>query len=215
MIPGEPSARAADGGLTRLLVVDDHAAVRAGLIALLEDEGRLALLPPAAGAGEALELARAQRPDVALLDVSLADGDGLHLCLALKQLSDAPRVVFYTASADPLLGLKARLVGADGLVAKSARASELRRAIVAASDGQASALAFDRSLARRKTERLPPDAVAIIGLRLEGVASEGIAEVLGVNEGEVVSRISGLLALLDDPGPGDARPPLVGRELAL
>ena len=114
-------------------MVDDHPAVRAGLVALLEDETAFTLLPSAAGAEQAQKLAHEGAPDIALLDVSLKDGHGLRLCLELKRLLVAPVVLLYTASADPLLEVKAQLVGADGLLPKTALVNALRKAIGAAS----------------------------------------------------------------------------------
>jgi len=75
----------------------DHAAVRAGLTTLLEEEARLAVLPPARGATEGMELAQRQVPDLALVDVSLVDGSGLEL----KQLDAPPGVLLYTAATGP------------------------------------------------------------------------------------------------------------------
>ena len=193
-------------GPARLLIVDDHAAIRAGLVALLEGESALTLLPAAAGAEEALRRARGQWPDIALLDVSLADGDGLRLCLSLKRLPTPPPVLLYTASVDPLLGFKARLVGADGLIGKAARATALVDAIAAVLRGDMTPPTFDRALARERTEQLPPEAVAIVGLRLEGTPIDGTAEVLGLEQDEVLSRISGVLELLDgEVSPNDRR----------
>ena len=180
-----------------LLVVDDHAAVRAGVVALLEDEDRLSLLPAVAGAKAALRAARRRRPQVALVDVSLEDGDGLRLCLDLKRLSAPPRVVLYTASADPLLEVKARLAGADALLPKSARASELIRAIDAALRGEPRMPAFDYDLLRAHTKHLAPEAMAIVGMRLNSTPISGIGVVLGLTENEVVTRIAGLLEILD------------------
>lgn len=184
-------------GRAHLLVVDDHPAVRAGLVALLEDESALTLLPAAAGAEEALVLARRQAPEIAVLDVALEDGDGLRLCLDLKRLPAPPAVLLYTASADPLLGLKARLVGADGLIDKAARANELSGAIEAVLQGEVRVPAFNRELLKAKAEHLSPEALAVVGLRLESTPIGGIAEVLGLNEDEVITRISGLLRVLD------------------
>lgn len=197
MSRGERRDVAAEGGPARLLIVDDHAAVRAGLVALLGDEPTLTLLPSAAGAEEALVLAREEAPDVALVDVSLADGDGLRLCLALKRISAPPRVLLYTASADPMLNVKARLVGADGVIGKAASATELRAAVGAVLHGDRVMPALDAALLRAKTEQLSANAVALIGLRLEATPIDGIAEVLGLSEDGVVSRIGGVLAALD------------------
>ncbi len=180
-----------------LLVVDDHAAVRAGLVALLEDEDRLSLLPTVAGAKEALLVARRRCPQLALVDVSLQDGDGVRLCLDLKRLPAPPSVVLYTASADPLLEVKARLAGADGLLRKSARASKLMEVIDAALRGEQRMPAFDHDLLRARTKHLAPEAMAIVGLRLNSTPIAGIADVLGLTEKEVGMRIASLLEILD------------------
>jgi len=183
----------------RTLVVDDHPAVRAGLVALLEAECGLRLLPAATGVREALAIARRETPDIALLDVALGDGDGLSLCLELKRLSTPPPgVLLYTASTDPLLGAKARLVGADGLIAKTARASELRSAIQTALQGRGNPPAFDRELLRAITARLAPETLSLVGLRLEGTPITSTAEVLGLDEEGVISRIRALLRRLGD-----------------
>jgi DNA-binding NarL/FixJ family response regulator len=84
------------------------------------------------------------------------------------------------------------------VVAKAARASDLLAAIAAVSRGEMPPPSFDRGLARQRTQRLPADALAILGLRLEGTPNEDIGEVLGLAQDEVISRIGDLLGLLDD-----------------
>src|SRR5256885_16573537 len=72
------------GGAIRVLVVDDHAAVRMGLGGALEDHSDLTVVATAAGAREALADAAPVAPVVAVVDYHLDDGDGLTLCRALK-----------------------------------------------------------------------------------------------------------------------------------
>src|ERR1051326_1761247 len=74
------------GGAIRVLVVDDHAAVRVGLGGLLEDHPDLAVVATAACAREALADAARVAPDVAVVDYHLGDADGLTLCRAIKRL---------------------------------------------------------------------------------------------------------------------------------
>lgn len=158
-------------------------------------------MPAAAGVQDALLLARERVPDIALLDISLEDGDGLRLCLELKQLPAPPAVLLYTASADPLLALKARLVGADGLTGKHARGGELRAAIQTVLRGEARLPAFDRELFKAKSTQLSPEDLALIGLRLSCTPIEGIAAVLGVDEDTVLARITQLLGVLHEDEP--------------
>lgn len=195
------SSRQTDVPPTRLLVVDDHPAVRAGLVALLEDDRTVTLLPTAAGAKHALRLAQRSPLDLALVDISLADGDGLRLCLELKRLERSPRVLLYTASVDPLLALKARLAGADGLLPKGARAGALKDEIATVMRGEAELPTFDRELLEAKGAELSPDGLALIGLRLNRIPVEGVADVLAITEDEVIARIAGLLGLLQEDSP--------------
>jgi DNA-binding NarL/FixJ family response regulator len=188
--------RTAGARVARLMVVDDHPAVRAGLTTLLEDTPGLRLLRSAAGVREALKRAREEAPDIALVDVSLSDGDGLRLCLQLKRLLAAPRVVLYTASSDSLLGLKARLVGADGVVAKTVSAAVLRDAIAAALQGIAPTPSVHRAQLSAVGRRLSPEDLALIGLRLDSTSISDTAAVLGLDEGDLVRRLDALLESL-------------------
>jgi two-component system, NarL family, response regulator DevR len=75
-----------DAETTRVLVVDDHSAVRSGIAALLAGEPDLEPVGEACGAKEGLALARQTRPQVAIVDFQLGDRDGLTLCRQLKDL---------------------------------------------------------------------------------------------------------------------------------
>src|SRR5215212_103241 len=105
--------------MTRIAIVDPQPAVRAGLSMLLRGEPGFVPVGAAAGAHDGAELVERQRPDVVLLDNQLLDGDGLGFCRRLRTGEDAPRVIIYSADADPALVLLARVAGADGLVGKS------------------------------------------------------------------------------------------------
>ena len=74
----------------RVLAVDDHPAVRAGLSSLFAAEDGLELVGGAATVREAVTLSEELRPDVVVLDVHLPDGDGLGLCLRLQAADPAP-----------------------------------------------------------------------------------------------------------------------------
>src|SRR4051812_24421207 len=92
-----PEARPVDDCAVRVLVVDDHAAVREGVRAMLGAEPDLDPVAVAATAGDAAELAAAERPDVILVDYHLPDEDGLSLCLHLKSRPPAPAPPAYPA----------------------------------------------------------------------------------------------------------------------
>src|SRR4051812_18045144 len=70
----------------RLLVVDDHEVVREGLMAALSKDARFTLVGGASSAQEAIELARQERPDIAIVDMHLPDLPGHELCRQLRAL---------------------------------------------------------------------------------------------------------------------------------
>ncbi len=181
-----------------ILIVDDHPAVRAGLVALFDGEGDFELAPPAEGATEALQLAERSPPELAVLDVSLRDGDGIRLCLELKQLPVPPRVLLYTAFVTPTVILKGSLAGADGLVEKGAPAAELVRAIRQVAAGESRMPPLDRDLLSGRTERLSAEELSIVGLRLASSQVSEIADALRLPPQEVVARIGRLLARLEE-----------------
>src|SRR6185295_5340170 len=87
----------------RVLVVDDHPAVRQGIEAMLGHEDGIVCIGTAASAGEAHELwpaAERLPADVVVVDRHLPDEDGLSLCLWLRTRTPAPAVVIYSAFAD-------------------------------------------------------------------------------------------------------------------
>src|SRR6185436_1136271 len=105
----------------RVLVVDDHPAVRQGIEAMLGHEDGIVCIGTAASAGEAHELwpaAERLPADVVVVDRHLPDEDGLSLCLWLRTRTPAPAVVIYSAFADEALVLPAVVAGACALIGK-------------------------------------------------------------------------------------------------
>lgn len=114
-----------NNGAVRVLVVDDHPAIRVGIASLVDSEHpRLRTVGTAATADEALDLARAQQPHVVVLDVDLAGEDGLALIPALQRAVPC-RVVVLSSLDDPQLAAQARQRGADACLHKTAPAAQL------------------------------------------------------------------------------------------
>ena len=180
----------------RLLVVDDHAAVRGGLSALLADEPDLEPVAAAAGAREALELARELRPDVAIVDFQLGDRDGLTLCRQLKELPSPVRVLLYSAFADGPLALAAVIAGADGVVHKSALAEHLCRAIRTVAGGGGAVPPISPAAHATVAECLEPDDLPILAMLVAGTEPDEIAGVLGVTPEWLEARRWGMVERL-------------------
>jgi DNA-binding NarL/FixJ family response regulator len=172
----------------RVLVVDDHAAVRSGLTALLADEPDLSPVGAAAGAREALELAGRVAPDVAVVDFQLGDRDGLTLCRQLKDLPRPTQVLLYSAYADGPLALAAVIAGADGVVHKAALAEDLCRAIRTVAAGGGAVPAISPASHAMVAEALEADDLPILAMLVAGTEPREIADVLGVQPEWLTAR---------------------------
>lgn len=116
-------------GPLRILLVDDHAVVRAGLRNLINDEPGLRVVAEAATCAEALNLAADSRPDVVVLDLRLPDGVGVEIIDPLKRIAAGLRVLVLTSFADDTLLLGALKAGADGYLLKDVAEADLLGAI--------------------------------------------------------------------------------------
>ncbi|HVW93138.1 MAG TPA: response regulator transcription factor [Devosia sp.] len=116
----------------RILLVDDHPALVRGLASLFEDE-RFLVVGTADTSEGLLELARAQRPDIAITDLSMP-GDVFEAIAETVRLGT--RVVIFTAYADPKLAFRALEAGALGFVLKGRPADDLFEAVRAVEAGQ-------------------------------------------------------------------------------
>lgn len=127
------SAVAAPGRL-RVLVVDDHDVVHWGFRLLLAEQPWVQRCAAARTAAEALALLPRLRPDVALVDVFLADGSGVDLCRELRAASPSTRVLLISG-AGRMATAAARAAGASGFLAKDQGAAEIVAAVRAVAAG--------------------------------------------------------------------------------
>lgn len=170
----------------KLLIVDDHAVVRAGLRRLLAaGSGVTEFLE--AGTGRAvLPLVRGHRPEIVLLDLNLPDIGGLELLRRLRAEVPPPRVLVFTMHADPVFAARALEAGAAGYLSKTADPAELVEAVARLARGGryvereiAQALAVQESEAPWRD--LTPRELEILRLLREGGDLAGIAAAVGVS----------------------------------
>lgn len=119
-----------------VLVVDDHATIRAGLTMLLESTGQVRVIGEAADGAAAIRQARALTPDVVLMDVRMPRVDGLAATAAVVAETAAKVLVLTTFAIDDYV-LGALAAGASGFLLKSVGGDELVRAVLAVADGDA------------------------------------------------------------------------------
>jgi len=115
--------------VTRVLIVDDHAVVRAGLRLLIDAEADLEAVGEAGDARQAIFEARSTKPDVILMDVVMPDQTGLEVLPTLLHEHPETKVLILSMQDDPRYVREAFAVGASGYVLKEAADSEVVGAI--------------------------------------------------------------------------------------
>lgn len=114
----------------RILIVDDHQIVREGIRKLVEAaRPEWEICGEAAGGAEALELVKALKPDLIVLDITMPHMSGLEAASRITQLGIGCRVLLFTMHESKRLAAEARQVGAQGYVTKSQAADHLILAI--------------------------------------------------------------------------------------
>ncbi|WP_370409923.1 response regulator [Streptomyces fradiae] len=121
---------------TRVFLVDDHEVVRRGLRDLIDDEPDLQVVGEASTADQAVARGPALRPDVAVLDVRLPDGDGITVCRELRSRMPGLACLMLTSFDDEDALIDAIMAGAAGYVLKQIRGSDLVAAIRTVATGQ-------------------------------------------------------------------------------
>ena len=189
----------------RVFLLDDHELVRRGVRELLEVEGDIEVVGEAASAAEALARVPAVRPDVAVLDVRLPDGDGVTVCRELRsQFPDLACLMLTSFSDDDAL-LGAVMAGAAGYVLKDIRGGDLGGAVRTVAGGgsllDARSTAHVLARLREKQAADPLDVLTeqerrILDLIGEGLTNRQIGERMYLAEKTVKNHVSSLLSKL-------------------
>jgi len=182
--------------MIRMLLVDDHPALRTGLTAVLRAEPGLVPLGTAAGADELWPALNRTKPDVVLLDYHLPPADGLVLCRRIKRTMPPPRVLLYSAYADASLVIPAMLAGADGLVNKGAPAPELYDAVRTVARGERVMPPLSRELLDAAHARLDDEDVPVLMMALDGTSEAELARTVGSTPEEMAHRLDRMIARL-------------------
>ncbi|MEE1816724.1 MULTISPECIES: response regulator transcription factor [unclassified Streptomyces] len=195
---------------TRVFLVDDHEVVRRGLRDLIDDEPDLEVVGEAGTADQALARGPALRPDVAVLDVRLPDGDGIAVCRELRSVMPGLACLMLTSFDDEDALIDAVMAGAAGYVLKQIKGSDLVSAVRTVAAGQsmldpATTARLMRSLRDPGAAKHPEDERltvlsererAVLELIGEGLTNRQIAQRLYLSEKTVKNHISRLLGKL-------------------
>jgi DNA-binding NarL/FixJ family response regulator len=195
--PTDFSAAEPDGPPLRLLVVDDHPAVRMGLRELFEDQPDFVVVDAVDSADAAMSLAEQAPVDVAVVDYQLGSRNGLWLSRKLKRLPRPPRVVIYSAYCDGPLAATSVVAEADGLVSKGGIGAELCDAVRAVAHGGVRLPTVPPALATALRRRLDAEEQAIFGMLLAGIPPAEISVMLGISSAGLESRLWAMLRKLE------------------
>lgn len=176
--------------MIRVLVVDDHQLVRAGLITLLEAAADIQVAGEAPDGRQALEAARAASPDVVLMDLSMPVLDGVAATRLLLAELPRTRIVALTSFSDRQRVTDVLAAGATGYVLKDSRPDDLLAAVRAAADGHVPldprvAAALLPTTEVPLTDQLSEREKQVLRLVAAGLANKQIARRLGIAESTV------------------------------
>lgn len=180
--------------MIRVLVVDDHAMVRAGLTTLLEAEGDIAVVGSAGDGAAAVDAAADSLPDVVLMDLSMPVVDGAEATRRVLAAVPDTKVVVLTSFSDRARVSEALAAGAVGYQLKDCEPAELLGAVRAAAAGN---VPLDPRVARvllpdptgRPADVLSPREREVLRLVAAGMANKQIARALGISERTVKAHL--------------------------
>ncbi|MFR9803924.1 response regulator [Pseudonocardia sp. RS010] len=188
-----------------VFLLDDHEIVRRGIAQLLETEDDIRIVGETGTAAQALARIPAARPDVAILDVRLPDGDGVTVCRDVRSaMEPPPACLMLTSHSDDEALFGAIMAGASGYLLKQVAGIDLIGAVrtLAAGgsllDPEATALVLERLRAGDKPEdplyeALSPQERRILGLVADGLTNRQIGAELFLAEKAVKNYVSSLL----------------------
>ena len=196
----------------RVLLVDDHAVVRAGLRLLLENRGGYEVVGEAGCCADALDRASGTRPDVVLLDLDLGGDKAIDFFKDLLVAAGCARILLLTGLSDPEVHRRAIRLGARGLVAKQDPAESLLKSIRKVHDGElwvdrvltaeilsemVSGAASARDPEQERIASLTPREREVTELVAQGLKNKEIANRLFVSDITVRHHLTSIFAKLD------------------
>jgi two-component system response regulator DevR len=189
-----------------VFLLDDHEVVRRGVADVLQSDPHITVVGEAKNASEALARVPALRPDVAVLDVRLPDGDGVTVCRELRSRMPELKVVMLTSYSDDEALFEAIMAGASGYLLKQILGQDLISAVRTVSEGGSllDPTATTAVLERMRRAAQPSGPLStlseqertVLALIGEGLTNRQIGERMFLAEKTVKNYVSHLLAKL-------------------
>ena len=187
-----------DSKKIRILIVDDHPLLRQGIASLIADESDMTLVAEAANGREAIQQFRTHLPDITLMDLQMAEMNGLDAMIAIRgEFADARIIVLTTYTGD-VQAKRALQAGARAYLLKNSLHKELLDTIRAVHGGRKTLspeVSFE--LAEHAAEEtLSPAEVRVLRLIADGHSNKEIAALLSVTEDAVKGQVRNILSKL-------------------
>jgi DNA-binding NarL/FixJ family response regulator len=186
----------------KLLIVDDHEIVRHGLAAVFKDSP-VRIIGTAESGDEAIKLTRKLKPDVVLLDVRLADKDGIEAIRKIRSSAPGVKVVMLSAFDNPTYVARSLSAGAHDYILKTASRADLIQAVSGAAAGSVPSRAGEmRRMVTAMAERaaptdaqlpLTPRETQVLRHVAMGLANKEIADALQISVETVKEHVQNLL----------------------
>jgi DNA-binding NarL/FixJ family response regulator len=197
--PGNTPGTSTGSEPVRVVVVDDHAVIRAGLEQLLAGTDDIQVVGEAANGAEALEVVRRIRPDVVLMDLQMPGVDGVAATRAIMAENLGVDVLVLTSFSDSERIIAALNAGAVGYLLKDADPEDVLQGIRAVSRGESpihprAARALLGSRAGSQQVQLTSRETEVLGLVREGLANKQIARRLDISERTVKAHLTSAFA---------------------
>jgi DNA-binding NarL/FixJ family response regulator len=189
----------ADSGPIRILTVDDHPLLRAGIEALVSSQADMRVVAECANGRDAIQQFRKLRPDVTLMDLQMPEMTGTDAIIAIRSEFPDARIIVLTTYAGDVQALRALQAGARGYLLKDAVQEELLDTIRAVHAGRRtlSPTVSQEIAAHATDDALTNGEIDVLRLIAEGKANKQIADQLSIAEETVKSRVKNILSKLD------------------
>jgi len=204
--------------MIRVVLVDDHPVVRAGMKTVLDKADDILVVAEAGNGAEALRMAKEYRPDVLVLDINLPDTTGLEVTRKLKAENHPSHILILTLHADSKTVFECLEAGAIGYVLKDEALESLAKAVVAVSAGESwlspavASKVVRRAVDGQVVDTAPPELpvdltpreIEVLKLLAKGLDNAAIAEKLVLTKRTVQNHVSNIYSKLGNSSRTEA-----------